>query len=144
MPSCRIVNEVLLRMANRQKERDSPRTLRRCPQLRHENRVPSSTSAIQICAMCLAQLEEPPRGRQDVQAVITLGSRTGVEGFECGDVAPSAQAHGIREEDAEGGETEATLAVPNRAQAKDAHAVQAVLREVTYLTQSECIEWLGM
>jgi hypothetical protein len=67
-----------------------------------------------------------------------------VEGFECGDVAPSARAHGMREEDAEGGETEATLAVSDRAQAKDAHAVQAVLREVTYLTQSECIEWWGM
>ncbi len=54
-------------------------------------------SATQICKTCLAQLEEPPRGRSDVLAAITLGSRIGVEL--------------ARVEDAEGGETEAALAV---------------------------------
>ncbi len=53
------------------------------------------------------------------------------EGFECGDVAPRARAQGAREEDPEGGETEAALAVLGcRAPAKDAHPSQAVLGEV--------------
>ncbi len=63
-------------------------------------------SATQIFETCLAQLEEPPRGRPDVlAAIIPLGSGIGVElahgGFEYGDVAPRTRAQGAREEDPE-------------------------------------------
>ncbi len=92
-------------------------------------------SATRICKTCLTQLEEPPHGRPDVLAAITLGSGIGVElardGFECGDMAPRGRAQEVREEDAEGGETEAALALLGCwAHAKDAHPTQAVLREV--------------
>ena len=63
-------------------------------------------------------------------------------GFEFRDVAPRVQAHGIREEDAEGGDTEAALAVSEvgrrlkNQSSKGAHAAQGVLRKGTSLTQS--------
>ena len=88
-------------------------------------------SATQICGACLAQLEEPPCGRPDVLVAIRVGMELSHEGFECGDVSPRARAHGAGEEDAEGGETEATLTMLGCfAPGKDAYPAQAALREV--------------
>lgn len=88
-------------------------------------------SVSQICVRCLALLEEPPCGRPDVLAAVGVGLELAYEGFECGDVAPGARAHGAGEEDAVGGQTEAALALFRcRAPGKDAHPTQAVLRKI--------------
>ena len=87
-------------------------------------------SALQVCAMRCAQLKEPLCGRPDV-ALVLGGVELAHEGFERGDVAPGPRAHGTREQDAEGGEAEAALALlGSRATAKDAHPAHSVLREV--------------
>ena len=79
--------------SEKREEQDSPRTnghRTRSRRRQYHNPVARPRDCPDL-RTGLAQLEKAPRGRPDLQGVITLGSRTGGElaheGFECGVVA---------------------------------------------------------
>ena len=98
------------------------------------------TGTIRVRAAHAALLEEPPRRLPVVLLRLAGASRLllkrGIylarKHLERGDMSPRAWAHGAREENAEGGETEATLALlGSRTPGKNADAAMGVVNKVT-------------
>jgi hypothetical protein len=101
------------------------------------------TRAAQVYAAYAALFKESPRGlpvvllrlaRASARLLLERGIYLVCKRLERGDVSPGARAHGAREENAEGGEAEAALALlGGLTPVEDADATMGVIGEVAVI-----------